>query len=179
MLFCRPPLSPPCSVLPPPPSSTHVTVPQDTIHGRQSQPPHTPPYVMPAESLILFHEQDCLANGAHLYKQPQCHQWTLVTVGQSPRFGRPAARDLVPRQNLSPSLKRAAWVGRGGVLGSPESDLPVLKEGRKESGGEPEKVVLTEATPSSSGLRPGPSSSRKLHWRPSSLLGTPALTLII
>lgn len=141
--------------------------------------PNTPPYVMPAESLFLFCEQDCLANGAHLCKQPQCHQWTLVTVGQSPRFGRLAARDLVPRQNLSPSLKRAAWVGRGGVLGSPESDLPVLKEGRKESGGEPEKVVLTEATPSSSGLRPGPSSSRKLHWPPSSLPGTSALTLII
>ena len=69
--------------------------------------------------------------------------------------------------------------GTGGVLGGPGSDLPVLQEGRKESRGEPGKVVLTEETPSSSGLRPGPSSSRKLHWLPSSLPGTPALTLII
>lgn len=68
-----------------------------------------------------------------MYKQPQCHQQTLVIVGQSPRFSQPAAQGLVLRQGLSPSLQRAAWLG-GGALGAPESNLPVLLEEFQEEG---------------------------------------------
>lgn len=88
-------------------------------------PPLHPTVSVPAE--LLFSVNKAAWNrGAHLYKQPQCHQWTLVTVGQSPRFTRPAAQGLALRQGLSSILRRAGW-GVGDVVGAPESDLHVGK----------------------------------------------------
>lgn len=102
---------------PSPSMGTSVSLPQAPGTVDTLGPPLRPTISVPA-GLLFSVNKTAWNSGAHLYKQPQCHQWTLVTVGRSPRFSRPAAQGLALRQGWSSILTRAGW-GVGRCRGGP------------------------------------------------------------
>lgn len=103
--------------------------------------------------LVFLGDATAKENGAHLHKQPQCHPWTLVTVGPWPRPRRPVPAARCPGLALRLGLRA------GCSLSTPSPASGGLVPGPRPPRGTGMRAGVC-AAPSSS-CRPGCASSRE------------------